>query len=81
MFFKTHNKLLSFFIYFYLEGNFFTTLHWFLPYIDMNQPHRYMSVPSLLNLLPTSYPSLPLRLSQNTATELPASYSKFPLTI
>ena len=24
----------------------------------MNQPHRYMSVPSLLNLLPTSYPSL-----------------------
>ena len=31
---------------FKLEANYFTILHWFLPYIDMNQPWVYMCSPS-----------------------------------
>ena len=44
--------------------------------------HRHTYIPSLLNLLPASYPpSHPSRLSQSTSFELPASYSTFPLAI
>ena len=42
--------------------------------------HRYIYVPSLLNLLPHPTPSHPFRLSQNMF-ELDESHCKFPLRI
>ena len=43
--------------------------------------HRHTYDPFLLKLPPTSHPSQPCRLSQSTWSELPASYTKFPLAI
>ena len=43
--------------------------------------HRYTHVSSLLNLLPTSHPIPPSRMSQNAGFEIPVSHSKFPLAI
>ena len=40
--------------------NCFTLLHWFLPYVNMNQPQVYTHVSSLLNLPPTFHSMPPL---------------------
>ena len=44
------------YLFIYLEANYFTISWWFLPYIDMNQPHVYMCLP-ILNPPPTSFPT------------------------
>ena len=63
------------------EDNCFTMLHWFLLYINVNQPQVCICAPSLLNLPPTCL-AIPLpRLSQITGFEVPASQSKFPLVV
>ena len=70
--FHTHFKLCSYSkcIYlnfvFLLKGNCFTILCWFLPYISMNRPWVYTSVPSSWSFLPSSIPFPPPRLSQCT---------------
>ena len=52
-----HCHLSFFFIHFYqLEANYFTTLQWFLSYIEMNQPWSYMYSPSQSPLSPSSPP-------------------------
>ena len=67
--FRSSFYLFIFFIYFYqLEANYFTTLQWFVPYIDMNQPWIYMCSPSQSLLLPPS-PSHPSGSSQCTSPE------------
>ena len=60
---------------FLLEGNCFTILSWFLPYINMN--HMYAYVPSLLKPLASSSPSYPEVVTEHWF-ELPGSLSKFP---
>ena len=63
-----------------LQDNYFTTLWWFLPYIDINQPHVHMCPPTLS---PLPLPSLPhpSGLSQSTSFECPASCIKLGLVI
>ena len=43
--------------------------------------HRYIYVPSLLNLPPTSCPFPPLKVVTEPQFEFPESYSKFPLAL
>ena len=73
-------KLGAAFLFFQLEDNCFTILHWFLPYINRNQPSVYICP---LPLEPPSH--LPQhcipRLSLSTGSELPASCNKLPLAI
>ena len=60
---------LFFFIYFHhVEANYFTTLQWFLSYIDMNQPWIYMYSPSR-SPLPPPFPPDPSGSSQCTRSE------------
>ena len=64
--------LVSFFLFFKLEANYFTILWWFLPYIHMNQPWAYMCSPSWPSFPPPS-PSHPSWSSQCTNPEHPVS--------
>ena len=73
-------KLGAAFLFFQLEDNCFTILHWFLPYINRNQPSVYicpLPLESPSHLPPHSIP----RLSLSTKSELPTLYNKFPLEI
>ena len=65
-------------ILFQLKDNCFTTLYWFLPYIDMNQPQVDICP---LPLEPPSHPIPPLQIITVLWFEFPESYTKFPLAI
>ena len=64
--------LFFFFNLFYLKANYFTTLKWFLPYTDMNQPWVYTCSPSW-SPLPRHSPSHPSGPSECTSPEHPVS--------
>ena len=77
--FRNHLRLL-FFLNFQLEDNCFTMLHWFLPYINVNQRYVcvyiyiyiyihicaciHIYVPTLLKPSPTRHPISPLQVDQ-----------------
>ena len=52
-----------------MEANYFTTLWWFLPYIDMNQPRVYMCPPSQI---PSHFPAHPIPQDNPSAPALSA---------
>ena len=60
--------LLFYYFFNQLEVNYFTTLQWFLSYIDMNQPWIYMYSPSRSPLPPPAPPN-PSGSSQCTRSE------------
>ena len=61
---RSYSKCIYLNFVFLLKGNCFTILCWFLPYISMNRPWVYTSVPSSWSFLPSSIPFPPPRLSQ-----------------
>ena len=63
-----------------LKDNYFTTLWWFLPYINMNQPWVYMC-PLFQTPFPPRSPSHPSGLSQCPCFECPASSIELALVI
>ena len=62
-----------------MEANYFTTLWWFLPYIDINQPWVYMF--PIMNTPPISLPIPSLWLSQCTGFESPVSCIELGLVL
>ena len=64
----------------YFNWRLITILWWFLPYIDVNQPHMYMCPPSRSPLPPPS-PSHPSGLSQCSGFQCPVSCFELGLLI
>ena len=63
-----------------MEANYFTTLWWFSPCTDMNQPWVYRCPPNL-NPLPTSFPTASLWVVPEHQLWMPASCLELVLVI